>query len=370
QVVHAAALPSLVRRHVNRAAVPGDLDVAPHGGEDDFLGEPGDRPGGAPARRHLVDHLVELHDGVPVQVGRHGTGLRDGAEDGGGSGTGWSAGRIALARARAPAQQGAQEQPSDLSLSASACRWSRHARSLSRSLATTSAGARAMKFLLVSLASSAASCCSSRVSAPERRRHSCRTSTASASATNTSLPSPSTACAPAPRTPPSSCSSESCASRTIVSRSPSNAARIDSLLGLMAAARRALGGTRYSARMARILSTTCCTRRNCRSSSASTRSGRKLGQFALASKSSGFRPGSFCHSSSVMNGTTGWSRRSAVSKQWASTACAATDVASEAAPAGGPPGSAAVAPPDAASAARRGLTASTYQSASSPHTNS
>src|SRR5204862_474476 len=50
----------------------------------------------------------------------------------------------------------AQEQPSALSFSASTPRWLRHACSLSRSRATTSAGARATKFWLVSLAAAAA----------------------------------------------------------------------------------------------------------------------------------------------------------------------------------------------------------------------
>src|SRR5213078_1599168 len=209
QVVHSTPLPSLARRHMDGAAVPGDLDVAADGGEDDLLGEPADRAGWAPARRHLVDHLVELHDRVTVQVGNHLPGLRDRAQDGRGCGPGRTAGRVALARACAAAQQGGQEQPSDLSLSASACRWSRHARSFSRSLATTSAGARATKCWLVSFAASPVSCWSSRLRSIERRRHSCCTSISPSSATNTSLPSASTACAPTLLCVPSKVSSDS-----------------------------------------------------------------------------------------------------------------------------------------------------------------
>src|SRR5204862_403723 len=70
---------------------------------------------------------------------------------------------------------------------------------------------------------------------------------------------------------------------------------------------------------------------------------RHLAGEAAASSSSAPRPGIFCHSSSVMNGTTGCSTRSTVSKQYASTACAVS----------------------ASFPCSRGFTASTYQSASS-----
>src|SRR5256712_11336934 len=80
------------------------------------------------------------------------------------------------------------EQPRTLSLSASARRWSCHARSFSRSFATTSAGARTTKSWLVSLAASAASWRASRVTSPDRRLHSFCTSVAPPQATNTSPP--------------------------------------------------------------------------------------------------------------------------------------------------------------------------------------
>src|SRR5205814_9746636 len=144
------------------------------------------RRAGAP--RCLVDHFVELDDGVAPKIRHHRPGLRNGAEDGSRGCAGRAARRRTLARTAE--RQGAQEQPSDLSLSASTCRWSRHARSFSRSLATTSAGARATNCWLVSLAASPASCRSIRGSPPDTRRHSLRTSTAPPSATNTSPPSP------------------------------------------------------------------------------------------------------------------------------------------------------------------------------------
>src|SRR3989449_4795150 len=299
--------------------MPGYLDVAGDRRQHDLLRQAGDRAtrrAGAPWR--LVDHFVELDDGLAPKIGHHRPGLRNGAQDRRRRGAGRAARRRTLARTAE--RQGAQEQPSDLSLSASTCRWSRHARSFSRSLATTSAGARATNCWLVSLAVSPASCCSSRVSSPESRRHSCCTSIAPSSATYTSLPSPNTAYAPTRFDPPSNDSSSSCARRRIVSLSASNTFWLSRPRAVMLARRRVFGGTLYSARMLRICSTTCLTRRNCKSSSESTSSGLNDGHAAAASSSSAVRPGSFCHSSSVMNGTTGCSRRSAVSKQWARTA--------------------------------------------------
>ena len=67
--------------------------------------------------------------------------------------------------------------------------------------------------------------------------------------------------------------------------------------------------------------------------------------------SPGLRPGSFCHSASVMNGTTGCRRRSAPSKTWSSTARATSRSLGS------------------ASAPSRPFTDSRYQSASSFHTN-
>src|SRR5207249_4466706 len=101
---------------------------------------------------HLVDHFVELDDSVALEAGEHCPGLGNEPHHLGRRLVGRPARRWALVGARA--QPGDYEQPSDLSLSASACRWSRHARSFSRSLATTSAGARATKFWLVSFAAS------------------------------------------------------------------------------------------------------------------------------------------------------------------------------------------------------------------------
>ena len=175
------------------------------------------------------------------------------------------------------------------------------------------------------------------------------------SGTNTALPSRSTACPPGPPGSPlpalpSSDSSASWASRRIVSRSPRSTRRAASLRVVTVAAIRALGATRYSARRLRIAEITSWTRANCVSAVAFASSARGRGQVAAASSSSAARPGSFCHSSSVMNGTTGCNNRSAVSKQVASTACAASASAPR--------------------AARRGFTASTYQSASSFQTNS
>src|SRR5437870_5201312 len=94
---------------------------------------------------HPVEHLGEPDGPVAPQSRHHGAGLGGDAHD---------PRRRRMGRAaRLPPLPGARrspgrerrgyEQPSDLSLSASACRWSRHARSFSRSRATTSAGARA-----------------------------------------------------------------------------------------------------------------------------------------------------------------------------------------------------------------------------------
>src|SRR3989441_3110851 len=185
---------------------------------------------------------------------------------------------------------------------------------------------------------------SSRVSSLERRRHSCCTSISPSSATNTSLPSASTACAPTVARWPSNASAESCANRRIVSCSPESARRACSLLGRTEASSRALGGTRYSARNIRMDEIVSWTSGNCWSAAGSTSPARGSGHAATTSSSSGRRPGSFCHSSSVMNGTTGCNSRSTVSKQYESTAPVSAD--------------------------NRGLTASTYQSASSFHTKS
>src|SRR5437867_928896 len=173
------------------------------------------------------------------------------------------------------------EQPRTVSLSASARRCSYHARSLSRSFATTSAGARATKSWLVSLAASAASWPSSRVTSPDRRLHSCCTSIAPSRATNTSLPSPKTAYATGPFMPPSNVSSATCARRLIVSLSASKKLRRSRPRGLMLARRRVLGGTLYSTRMIRIFSTACFTRRNAASRSESTSSGWNVGALEL-----------------------------------------------------------------------------------------
>src|SRR5207245_6754769 len=143
------------------------------------------------AGRHLIDHVVELDDRVTFPIGDDGAGFRLDGEH-----LRWrrirrAAGRLAEVGARESCPRGrgreGQEQPSALSFSASTPRWLRHACSLSRSRATTSAGARATKFSLVSLAARAASCWSSRVASLERRRHSCWTSMAPPSGTNTAL---------------------------------------------------------------------------------------------------------------------------------------------------------------------------------------
>src|SRR2546429_2100748 len=158
----------------------------------------------------------------------------------------------------------------------------------------------------------------------------------------------------------------------MVSRYPSNAARIASLRGLMMAARRVLGATRYSARIARIFEIASWTRANVPSSASLGKVDGTVGHGAMASRSSGCRPGSIRHNSSVMNGTTGCSKRSTASKQYVSTACAAaTDAASpEAAGARWAAAEGDAASGAAPTAAMRGFTASTYQAARSLHANS
>src|SRR5438876_10346028 len=104
--------------------------------------------------------------------------------------------------------------------------------------------------------------------------------------------------------------------------------------------------------MVRMAAIASCTRAKRASARGSVSASRRAGHAADASSSSAVRPGSFCHNSSVMNGTTGCSNRNTVSKQYASTACtAATDTASpEAAGARW-----AAAEGDAASGASRGI---------------
>src|SRR5258708_12605433 len=72
--------------------------------------------------------------------------------------------RVALTGAAGAGQD--YEQPSALSLSARTPRCVRHVCSLSRSLATTSAGARGTKFLFASRPPRAASCWSGRATPP------------------------------------------------------------------------------------------------------------------------------------------------------------------------------------------------------------
>src|SRR5207247_2348060 len=167
EVIHAVRLPPFGGLHVDGAAVPRHVHVARDRREHDLAREPVHRrrsppppppppppapppplrpppatPSSTPraAARHLIDHLVELEDGVALEAREHRPRLGDDAHHLGRRLVGRAARRWALVGARA--QPGDYEQPSDLSLSASACRWSRHARSFSRSLATTSAGAR------------------------------------------------------------------------------------------------------------------------------------------------------------------------------------------------------------------------------------
>src|SRR5437764_13432736 len=216
EVIHTVRLPPFGWLHMDRAAVPRHVHVARDRREHDLACEPVHRgrspSAAAPSTTrstawHLVDHFVELDDSVALEAGEHCPGLGNEPHHLGRRLVGRPARRWALVGARA--QPGDYEQPSDLSLSASACRWSRHARSFSRSLATTSAGARATKFWLVSFAASPVSCWSSRLRSLERRRHSCCTSISPSSATNTSLPSASTACAPTLLCVPSKVSSDS-----------------------------------------------------------------------------------------------------------------------------------------------------------------
>src|SRR2546426_676282 len=190
--------------------------------------------------RHLVNPLVELDARVALQVGDDGPRLRRHSHDLRRRLIGRPAGGLARVGAAPPASAGeqrGQEQPSDLSLSASACRWSRHPRSFSRSLATTSLGARAMKSWFASFASSPESCRSSRASSPASRLHSRCTSISPSSATKTSLPSTSTAWAPTVARLPSNARSASWASRRIVSRSPDRAWRARSVRGRSGARR-------------------------------------------------------------------------------------------------------------------------------------
>lgn len=115
-----------------------------------------------------------------------------------------------------------------------------------------------------------------------------------------------------------------------------------SVAGMMSA-----GGTLYSPRIWRTAAMT--SRRRSNSPALSSGGAPARGHDACATNAPAGRPGNFCQSASVMNGTIGCSRRSA----WSNT-CSSTLRATS---------------PSAPSLCRRGLTASTYQSASSFHAN-